>query len=154
LSELTRYGYPDDLANLARQVDDEDCLKYLRSLHMGEAGIIKVWVLYAGVLLRTDRAIDRLLGWQGRPAQSFDLVQAIQEKAVVYFDLKGHSSLPPDVFFEALLQDLLRVQHELRGNKTPSLVAITESSPINQNGRLKLFRRCRYAGISLVMGTQ
>jgi hypothetical protein len=85
----------------------------------------------------------------------FDLLAAIREQAVVYFDLEADSwPLLARMLAGSILQDLQTTVSALQGHPVPTLVAIDEFSAIASGHVERLFGRARSAGVSLLLGTQ
>jgi hypothetical protein len=88
----------------------------------------------------------------GRP---FDLFEAVQARAVVYFDLDSDSRpLLTQMLGAAIVQDLQTTVAALQGRPTPTLALIDEFSALSVERVVRLFGRARSAGVSIVLGTQ
>jgi hypothetical protein len=88
----------------------------------------------------------------GRP---FDLLEAVQARAVVYFDLDSDSRpLLTQMLGAAIVQDLQTTVAALQGRPMPTLALIDEFSALSVERVVRLFGRARSAGVSLVLGTQ
>lgn len=88
-------------------------------------------------------------------AQTFDLLSAVRERAVVYVDLKADSlPLLAHMLGVAIVQDLQTTMAALQGSPTPTIVVIDEFAAIAAEQVVHLFGRARSAGLNLVLGTQ
>ncbi|HMD52504.1 MAG TPA: TraM recognition domain-containing protein, partial [Solirubrobacteraceae bacterium] len=88
-------------------------------------------------------------------ARSFDLLEAVQARAVVYFALEADSRpLLSEMLGAALIQDLQTTIAALQGRPTPTLVLIDEYSALAAEHVVRLFGRARSAGFSLLLATQ
>ncbi len=88
-------------------------------------------------------------------AQLFDLLSAVREHAVVYFDLKADAlPLLAHMLGVAIVQDLQTTMATLQGSPTPTIVVIDEFAAIAAEQVVHLFGRARSAGLNLVLGTQ
>jgi hypothetical protein len=85
----------------------------------------------------------------------FDLLEAVRERAVVYFNLESDSRpLLTQMLGAAIVQDLQTTVASLQGRPLPTLVLIDEFSTIAAEAVVRLFARSRSAGFSLLLGTQ
>jgi hypothetical protein len=92
---------------------------------------------------------------QAANAERFELLQAVQERAVVYFNLEAdRRPLLTQMLGAAIVQDLQTTVAALQGRPVPSLVVIDEFSAIAPEHVSRLFARARSAGMSLLLGTQ
>jgi len=88
-------------------------------------------------------------------AQTFDLLSAVRERAVVYFDLKADAlPLLAHMLGVAIVQDLQTTMAALQGSPIPTMVVIDEFAAIAAEQVVHLFGRARSAGLNLVLGTQ
>lgn len=88
-------------------------------------------------------------------ACAFDLLSAIGERAVVYFDLKADAwPLLAHMLGVAIVQDLQTTVAALQGSPVATVVVIDEFAAIAAEQVVHLFGRARSAGINLVLGTQ
>jgi conjugal transfer pilus assembly protein TraD len=88
-------------------------------------------------------------------AYAFDLLSAIQERAVVYFDLKADSwPLLAHMLAVAIVQDLQTTMAALQSSPIATVVVIDEFAAIATERIAHLFGRARSAGINLLLGTQ
>jgi hypothetical protein len=87
--------------------------------------------------------------------EAFDLLSAVQERAVVYFSLESDTwPLLAQMLGVAIVQDLQTTVSALQGQPVPTLVVIDEFSAISAESVVRLFGRARSAGVSLMLGTQ
>jgi type IV secretory pathway TraG/TraD family ATPase VirD4 len=85
----------------------------------------------------------------------FDLLEAVKDKAVVYFNLEAdRRPLLTQMLGAAIVQDLQTTVAALQGRPVESLVVIEELSAIAPEHVSRLFARARGAGMSLLLGTQ
>jgi hypothetical protein len=88
-------------------------------------------------------------------APAFDLLEAVQARAVVYFNLESDSRpLLAHMLGAAVVQDLQSTVAALQGRPLPTLVLIDEFAALSAEHVVRLFARARSAGVSLVLGTQ
>ncbi|MGA7705174.1 MAG: helicase HerA-like domain-containing protein, partial [Solirubrobacteraceae bacterium] len=88
-------------------------------------------------------------------ASVFDLLEAIQERAVVYFSLEVDAwRLLAQMLGIAIVQDLQATMAALQAEPVPAVVVIDEFASIAAEQIVHLFGRARSAGINLVLGTQ
>jgi hypothetical protein len=88
-------------------------------------------------------------------AHTFDLLNAIQARAVVYFDLKADAwPLLAHMLGVAIVQDLQTTMAVLQGSPIATVVVIDEFAAIAAERVVHLFGRARSAGINLLLGTQ
>ena len=88
-------------------------------------------------------------------AERFDLFEAVQNRAVVYFDLASDTRpLLTQMLGAAIVQDLQTTVAALQGRPLPALVVIDEFSAVAAEQVVRLFGRARSAGLSLVLSTQ
>jgi conjugal transfer pilus assembly protein TraD len=84
-----------------------------------------------------------------------DLLRAVRDRAVVYFNLQSDSRpLLSEMLGAAIVQDLQTAVAALQGSPVPTLVAIDEFSAIAAEQVVRLFGRARSSGFSLLLGTQ
>jgi TraM recognition site of TraD and TraG len=92
------------------------------------------------------------LGGDGPP---FDLLGAVRDGAVVYFNLESDSRpLLAQMLGAAIVGDLQTTVAALQGRAVPTLALIDEFSALSLEQIVRLFGRARSAGVSLVLGTQ
>lgn len=88
-------------------------------------------------------------------AQAFDLLSAIRQRAVVYFDLKADAwPLLARMLGVAIVQDLQTTMAALQASPVATVVVIDEFAAIAAEQVVHLFGRARSAGINLLLGTQ
>jgi conjugal transfer pilus assembly protein TraD len=87
--------------------------------------------------------------------ERFDLLEAVCERAVVYFSLESdRRPLLTQMLGAAIVQDLQTTVAALQGQPLPTLVVIDEFSAIAAAQVVRLFGRARSAGFSLLLCTQ
>jgi type IV secretory pathway TraG/TraD family ATPase VirD4 len=88
-------------------------------------------------------------------AQAFDLLAAVQQRAVVYFELRVDAQpLLARMLAVAIVQDLQTTMAALQGSPIPTAVVIDEFAAIAAEQVVHLFGRARSAGLNLILGTQ
>lgn len=88
-------------------------------------------------------------------AQTFDLLGAVKERAVVYFNLKADAlPLLARMLGVAIVQDLQTTMAALHASPVPTVVVIDEFAAIAAEQVVHLFGRARSAGLNLLLGTQ
>ena len=88
-------------------------------------------------------------------AQTFDLLGAVNERAVVYFNLKADAlPLLARMLGVAIVQDLQTTMAALQASPIPTVVVIDEFAAIAAEQVVHLFGRARSAGLNLLLGTQ
>jgi type IV secretory pathway TraG/TraD family ATPase VirD4 len=88
-------------------------------------------------------------------ARRLDLLEAVEDRAVVYFNLEAdRRPLLAQMLGAAIVQDLQAMVAALQGRPLGTLVAIDEFSAIVPERVVGLFGRAAGAGVSLVLGTQ
>jgi len=88
-------------------------------------------------------------------AQRLDMLEAVEDRAVVYFNLEAdRRPLLAQMLGAAIVQDLQAMVAALQGRPLGTLVAIDEFSAIVPERVVGLFGRAGGAGVSLVLGTQ
>jgi hypothetical protein len=91
----------------------------------------------------------------GGDGPALDLLEAITQRAVVYFRLDADRlPLLAQMLAGAIVADILTVAADLQVDPTPTVVAIDEFSAIAPDGVSRLFGRARAAGFSLLLATQ
>lgn len=84
-----------------------------------------------------------------------DLLDAVRDRAVVYFALHADSRpLLAQMLGGAIVQDLQTVVASLQERPVPSLAVIDEFSALGAAHVVRLFARARSAGMSMLLGTQ
>jgi type IV secretory pathway TraG/TraD family ATPase VirD4 len=105
------------------------------------------------ILAESD--VGRWLDPQTAGAERFDLLEAVKDRAVVYFNLESDRlPLLTQMLGAAIVQDLQTTVAALQGRPIPTLVVIDEFSAIAPEHVSRLFARARGAGMSLLLGTQ
>lgn len=103
----------------------------------------------------TESDVGRWLDPQTPGAEHFELLTALQERAVVYFSLQAdRRPLLSQMLGAAIVQDLQTAMAACQARPIPTLVAIDEFSAIAAEQVVRLFGRARSAGFSLLLGTQ
>jgi hypothetical protein len=88
-------------------------------------------------------------------AQTFDLLGAIQQRAVVYFALEADAwPLLAHMLGVAIVQDLQTTMAALQRAPVATVVVIDEFAAIAAEQVVHLFGRARSAGINMLLGTQ
>jgi conjugal transfer pilus assembly protein TraD len=88
-------------------------------------------------------------------AQTFDLLSAIQRRAVVYFALEADAwPLLAHMLGVAIVQDLQTTMAALQRAPVATVVVIDEFAAIAAEQVVHLFGRARSAGINLLLGAQ
>ncbi|HEY3970891.1 MAG TPA: helicase HerA-like domain-containing protein [Solirubrobacteraceae bacterium] len=88
-------------------------------------------------------------------AQTFDLLSAVRERAVVYFNLKADAlPLLAPMLGVAIVQDLQTTMAALQAAPIPTVVVLDEFAAIAAEQVVHLFGRARSAGLNLLLGTQ
>jgi conjugal transfer pilus assembly protein TraD len=88
-------------------------------------------------------------------ALTFDLLSAIRQRAVVYFDLKADAwPLLAHMLGVAIVSDLQTTMAALQRTPVATVVVIDEFAAIAAEQVAHLFGRARSAGINLLLGTQ
>jgi type IV secretory pathway TraG/TraD family ATPase VirD4 len=91
----------------------------------------------------------------GAGVRGFDLFEAVQMRAVVYFDLDAdRRPLLTQMLGAAIVQDLQTTVASLQSRPIPTVVVIDEFAALAAEQVVRLFGRARSAGFSLVLGTQ
>jgi hypothetical protein len=88
-------------------------------------------------------------------AQTFDLLSAIRQRAVVYFDLKADAwPLLAHMLGVAIVGDLQTTIAASQRSPIPTVVVIDEFAALAAEQVAHLFGRARSAGFNLLLGTQ
>jgi len=153
---LTAQLDPEALERLSETVADEHASRtreYLASLTPRQRSDL------AGVRDRlaivSESDVARWLDPENAEAESFDLLDAIESGAVVYFSLRADSwPLLAQMLGVAIVGDLRGVAASLQGDPRPSVVVIDEFAALAAEQVSHLFGRARSAGINLVLATQ
>jgi hypothetical protein len=156
LSEIVDHLDPVRLESLTRTLDATDAATthaYLDSLtagqHVGLSGIRD----RLAILAESD--VGAWLDPSSTETEPFDLLAAMNARAVVYFDLQAdRRPLLTEMLGAAIVQDLVATVAALQDRPVPTVVVIDEFSAIASDQVVRLFGRARSAGVSLVLGTQ
>jgi hypothetical protein len=156
LPNVVRYLDPRELDELVRGLPAERVEKvqtYLKSLTGAQkTGLSGVRDRLA-VMAESD--VGRWLDPETPGAASFDLLQMVQQRAVVFFSLESdRRPLLAHMLGAAIVQDLQSTVAALQTRPIPTVVVIDEFSALAAEQVSRLFGRARGAGISLVLGTQ
>ncbi|TMK99525.1 MAG: DUF853 family protein [Actinobacteria bacterium] len=146
----------DELEVRARQLDEREALvthAYLDSLTSRQMRDL------AGVRDRlailTESDVGRWLDPRTAAVPRFDLLEAVRDRAVVYFDLAADSRpLLAQMLGAAVVQDLQTTVAALQGRPVPTVAVIDEFSALAAPQVVRLFGRARSSGLSLLLGTQ
>jgi hypothetical protein len=157
LEELVRYLDPTKLGAVVDDLPASPCQQeaeaYLNSLGEREQKDIAGGLGRLSILAASD--IAHWFGPQTPGTEQLDLLKAVGEQVVVYFNLGCHNCPRfSQILGAAIGLDLLSTAESLMGSATQSLVAITRFSEIPADQLQRLVRRGRAAGISMVLGTQ
>jgi conjugal transfer pilus assembly protein TraD len=107
------------------------------------------------VSILAESDVGRWLDPQTGEVEQFDLPAAVEDRAVVYFNLEADSRpLLSEMLGAAIVQDLQTTVASLQGRPVATLVVIDEFSAIAAEQVVRLFGRARSAGFSLLLGTQ
>jgi hypothetical protein len=105
------------------------------------------------ILAESD--VGRWLDPDAATNAQFDLLDAVRDRAVVYFALEADSRpLLAQMLGGAVVQDLQTVVAAMQGRAVPTVVVIDEFSSLGAAHVVRLFGRARSAGVSLLLGTQ
>jgi len=156
-ASLVRYLDPLQLEVLARRIADEEqartVWRYLDSLSARQLRDLGGTRDRLAILPESD--IGRWLDPEAPGAETFDLLQAMRWRAVVYFRLDAdRRPLLAQMLAGALVGDVLAAAAALQATPIPTTVMIDEFSAIAADQVAGLFARSRAAGISLLLGTQ
>ena len=84
-----------------------------------------------------------------------DILQAVQERAVVYFRLDSdRRPLLAAMLAAAIVSDPISLAARLQADPVATVVVIDEFSAVAAEHVARLFARARSAGVSLILGTQ
>jgi hypothetical protein len=156
------------LSALVKQLDPAELEVLARTLPEAQADATLDYLESLGARQRTDLGgvRDRLaimaesdvapwLDPETTDAQTFDLLGAVKQRAVVYFNLKADSlPLLARMLGVAIVQDLQTTMAALQASPIPTVVVIDEFAAIAAEQVVHLFGRARSAGLNLLLGTQ
>jgi type IV secretory pathway TraG/TraD family ATPase VirD4 len=156
LPALVQQLDPSQLEVLARSLSEQDArmtYEYLDSLTPRQRADLGGVRDRLAIMAESDLA--PWLDPSTPGARTFDLLRAIQERTVVYFDLKADAwPLLAHMLGVAIVQDLQTTMAALQSSPTPTVVVIDEFAAIAAEQVVHLFGRARSAGINLLLGTQ
>ncbi len=156
LNAIVEYLEPSRLEVLARSQPEETARKtfaYLDSLSSRQQSDLAGVRDRLAIMAESD--VGRWLDPRTAGAARFDLLAAVQERAVVYFSLESDSRpLLAQMLGAAIVQDLQTAVAASQRRPVPTLVVIDEFSAIAAEQVVRLFGRARSAGFSLLLGTQ
>jgi TraM recognition site of TraD and TraG len=156
LQGIVQHLDPPRLELLVRSLPESDAQKthdYLDSLTARQQSDLAGVRDRLAILAESD--VGRWLDPQTAGAERFDLLEAVKDRTVVYFNLEAdRRPLLTQMLGAAIVQDLQTTVAALQGRSVPSLVAIDEFSAIAPEHISRLFARARGAGMSLLLGTQ
>jgi hypothetical protein len=147
---------PANLELLARRLSREEgdtTEAYLDSLTTRQRAELSGVRDRLAILAESD--VGRWLDSRSSHGRRFDLLEAVQERAVVYFDLDADSRpLLTQMLGAAIVQDLQSTVAAMQRRPSPTIVVIDEFSTLASEQVVRLFARARSAGFSLVLSTQ
>lgn len=156
LSALVRALDPSQLEVLARRLPDSqaqathDYLDSLTGRQRADLGGVRDRL---AILAESD--VAPWLDPDTPATHTFDLLSAIRQRAVVYFDLKADAwPLLAHMLGVAIVQDLQSTMDTLQSSPVATVVVIDEFAAIAAQQVVHLFGRARSAGINLLLGTQ
>jgi type IV secretory pathway TraG/TraD family ATPase VirD4 len=156
LANVVRYLDPRELERVVGSLPKERVEKvtaYLRSLTRAQQSGLSGVRDRLAVLAESD--VGQWLDPETPGVASFDLLQMIERRAVVYFSLESdRRPLLAQMLGAAIVQDLQSATARLQGRRIPTVVVIDEFAALAARQVAGLFARARGAGISLVLGTQ
>jgi len=156
LQRIVDHLNPPELELLARRLPEREAARthaYLDSMTARQQSDLAGVRDRLAILAESD--IGGWLDPETAGAESFDLLQAVQAREVVYFNLESDSRpLLAQMLAGAIVQDLGATVAQLQRNPVPTLVVIDEFSAVAAAQVVRLFGRARSAGISLLLGTQ
>jgi type IV secretory pathway TraG/TraD family ATPase VirD4 len=161
---LRRARVPLCLASIVEHLEPERLEQLARTLPEHQAATTHCYLDSLSARQRTDLAgvRDRLailaesdVGEWLRPGKSFDVLDAVRSRAVVYFDLEADARpLLAQMLGRAVVQDLQSAIAAQQEQPVPAVVALDEFSALGLEQVVGLFARARSAGFSMVLGTQ
>ncbi len=156
LSTVVEYLDPARLEMLARSLPEASARRtheYLDSLTARQQSDLSGVRDRLSIMAESDFARWLDPGTPG--VASFDLLAAVRERAVVYFDLQADSRpLLAQMLGVSILIDLQTTASALQRRPTPTLVIVDEFSALASEQVTRLFGRARSAGLSLLLCTQ
>jgi hypothetical protein len=156
LANVVRYLDPGELDRVVASLPKQRVEKvtaYLRSLTRAQQSGLSGVRDRLAVLAESD--VGQWLDPETEGVASFDLLQMIEQRAVVYFSLQSdRRPLLAHMLGAAIVQDLQTAVASLQGRPIPTVVVIDEFSALAAEQVAGLFGRARGAGLSLVLGTQ
>jgi type IV secretory pathway TraG/TraD family ATPase VirD4 len=156
LQRIVDHLNPPELELLARRLPEREASRtqaYLDSMTARQQSDLAGVRDRLAILAESD--IGAWLDPETEGAESFDLLQTVQARGVVYFDLESDSRpLLAQMLAGAIVQDLGATVAHLQRKPVPTLVVIDEFSAVAAAQVVRLFGRARSAGISLLLGTQ
>jgi hypothetical protein len=156
LTELVCQLDPDELEALARKLPEaqaEATFDYLESLTQRQRTDLVGVRDRLAIMAESD--VAPWLDPRTSGARAFDLLGAMQRRAVVYFDLKADAlPLLAHMLAVAIVGDLQTTMAALQQAPIPTVVVIDEFAAIAAEQVAHLFGRARSAGINLLLGTQ
>ena len=156
LANIVRYLDSDELDVLVRGLPEqrvEQVQAYLKSLSAAQqTGLSGVRDRLA-VMAESD--VGRWLDPETPGVASFDLLEMIEQRAVVYFSLQAdRRPLLAQMLGAAIVQDLQSAVARLQDRRLPTVVVIDEFAALAAKQVAGLFGRARGTGMNLVLGTQ
>src|ERR1022692_926967 len=156
LSSLAQLLDPTQLEVLTRKLPEQEAeatLDYLDSLTSRQRTDLVGVRDRLAIMAESD--VAPWLDPARSTAPGFDLLSAVRERAVVYFDLKADARpLIAQMLGVAIVQDLQTTMAALQGSAIPTVVVIDEFAAIAAQQVVHLFGRAGSAGLNLVLGTQ
>jgi type IV secretory pathway TraG/TraD family ATPase VirD4 len=156
LANVVRYLDPRELEALVWGLPEqqaEQVQAYLTSLTAAQRNGLSGVRDRLAVMAESD--VGRWLDPQTLGVPSFDLLEMIEQRAVVYFSLQSdRRPLLAQMLGAAIVQDLQSATARLQGRRIPTVVVIDEFAALAARQVAGLFGRARGAGISLMLGTQ
>jgi type IV secretory pathway TraG/TraD family ATPase VirD4 len=156
LEAIVRHLDPARLETLARALGEQrtrETLEYLETLTQRQRSDLSGVRDRLAIMAESDFAA--WLDPANEGAQAFELLAAVEERAVVYFCLESDTRpLLAQMLAVAILLDLQSVVAALQGRPIPTVVAIDEFAAIASEQVTRLFARARSAGFCLVLCTQ
>jgi Type IV secretion-system coupling protein DNA-binding domain len=156
LSAIVEHLQPARLEMLARHLDEAQArttFAYLDSLSSRQQSDLAGVRDRLAILVESD--VGRWLDPHTDGVERFDLLTAVQERAVVYFSLESDKRpLLTQMLGAAIIQDLQTAVAASQRRPIPTLVVIDEFSALAAEQVVRLFGRARSAGFSLLLGTQ